>query len=234
MPPTAQSTSTTSTATTTTLTAPTTTLPAGCMASAGDTQGPAGTITLAGGAGYTNQTQLAINNSVTDQPSGSGASGMATMQYSNSGPGGPWQPSPPAGYGAVHSGWPVPAGDGSKQVWARFADCNGNLSPAVITDTITLDQTRPPAPSLTGTRGNKRVTLAWNAVTDPGASAAGVASYRVYRFDKGAATPLSAVSGTSYTDNQLTRGQAYTYWVTAVDRAGNESQESNHVTKTPS
>jgi hypothetical protein len=233
--PSAPSTSTpTSTSTTaTTLTAPISTLPAGCLPKAGDTQGPAGSIALAGGGGYTNQTSVAINNSVSDLPNGSGASGMAAMQYSSTGPSGPWQPSPAAAYGGVYSGWPVAAGDGVKQVWAKFTDCNGNTSVAVITDTIVVDQTRPPAPALTGTSGNKRVELRWNAVTDPGASASGVDSYRIYRFDKGTATPVAVVTGTSYTDNQLTNGQAYTYWVTTVDRAGNQSQESNHLTATP-
>jgi prepilin-type N-terminal cleavage/methylation domain-containing protein len=225
----------TSTSTTTTIAGPTTTtLPAGCVPQADDTQGPAGSITLAGGAGYTNQTGLAINNSVTDQPSASGASGMATMQYSNTGPSGPWQPSPAAAFGALYSGWPVPAGDGTKQVWARFTDCNGNTSPAVISDTIVLDQTRPPAPTLTGTPGHKRIDLSWGAVTDPGASASGIANYRVYRLDQGTTTPIAMPTGTSYRDNGLTNGQAYTYWVTAVDRAGNESSpESNHYTGTP-
>jgi hypothetical protein len=188
---------------------------------------------VAGGAGYTNQTSLAINNTVSDRPNGSGASGTATMEYANTGPDGPWLPSPAAAFGEVYSGWPIGPGDGVKQVWARFTDCNANVSPAVITDTIVLDQTRPPATVLTATSGNKRVDLSWNAVADLGASASGVASYRVYRFDKGAATPLAVVTATSFTDNQLTRGQAYTYWVTVVDRAGNESEESNHVTATP-
>jgi hypothetical protein len=160
---------------------------------------------------------------------------MATMAYSNVGPAGPWLPSPAAAYAAIYTGWPLPAGDGTKQVWARFTDCNGNLNAAVISDTIVLDQTLPPAPTLSGTPRNKRIDLSWTAVTDPGASASGVASYRVYRLDKGTATPLAVVTGTSYSDSGLTNGQAYTYWVTAVDRAGNESSpESNHYTGTPS
>jgi fibronectin type 3 domain-containing protein len=86
---------------------------------------------------------------------------------------------------------------------------------------------------VTAASRSKRVDLSWNAVADPGGSASGVANYRVYRFDKSSATPLDVVTGTSYTDKQLTMGQAYTYWVTAVDRAGNESKESNHITVTP-
>jgi hypothetical protein len=233
-PSSSSSTSTSTSTSTTTTSLPTmTTLPPGCTFQAGDTQGPAGTIALAGGAGYTNQTSLAINNSVADQPNGAGASGMATMQYSNVGSTGPWQPSAAAAYGALYSGWSVAAGEGTKDVWARFTDCNGNASTAVISDTIVLDQTLPPAPTLTGTPGNKRVDLSWTAVTDPGASASGIANYRVFRLDLGTTTPIAVVTGTSYRDNGLTNGQAYTYWVTAVDRAGNESSESNRDTGTP-
>jgi Tfp pilus assembly protein PilV len=232
--PSSSTSTSTSTSTTTTITGPTTTtLPASCVPNAGDTEGPAGSITLAGGAGYTNQTGLAINNSVSDQPNGSGASGMAAMQYSNTGPAGPWLPSPAAAYAAVYAGWPIAAGDGAKQVWARFSDCNGNASPTVISDTIVLDQTRPLAPTLSGDPKNNKVDLDWTAAVDPGASASGIATYRVYRSDKGGATPLAVVTGTDYSDNGLTGGQAYTYWVTAVDNAGNESPESNHYTGTP-
>jgi hypothetical protein len=235
VPSSPSSSTSTSTSTTTTITGPTTTtLPASCTPNAGDTEGPAGSITLAGGAGYTNQTSLAISNSVSDRPNGSGASGMATLQYSNTGPTGPWLPSPAAAYAAVYAGWPIAAGDGEKRVWARFTDCNGNQSPAVITDTIVLDQTLPSAPALTGTPRNNKIDLDWTAAVDPGASASGIDRYRVYRSDKGGATPLAVVTDTSYSDNGLTSGQAYTYWVTAVDRAGNESSpESNHYTGTP-
>jgi hypothetical protein len=219
---------------TTTVVLPTTTtsvtLPA-CPPKAGDTRAPTGSIDLAGGASYTNQLTVTVNNSVTDP---GGGSGMATMAYSNSGAIGPFLPSPPAAYAAVYSGWPIPAGDGPKTVWGRFDDCNGNAT--VLSDTITLDQTLPPSPILSGSVGKKKVTLSWTPVTDPGSSASGLLSYYVFRADKGAATPLDTVPAgtTSYTDNSLTSGTPYTYWVTAVDRAGNQSQpESNHYTGTP-
>jgi hypothetical protein len=232
--PSSSSTSTsTSTSTTSTTLATTTTLSPGCTVRAGDTQGPAGTIALAGGAGYTNQTSLAIQNTVTDQPNGAGASGMATMQYSNVGPAGPWQPAPAAAYGAVYSAWSVSAGDGTKQVWGRFTDCNGNASAAAISDTIVLDQTAPRAPVLTGAPGNRRIDLSWSAATDPGVSASGIASYRVFRLDRGLTTPIAVVTDTAYRDNGLSQGQSYTYWVVAVDRAGNESAQSNSYTGAP-
>jgi hypothetical protein len=233
-PPSSSSTTTsssTSTSTTTTIVPTTTTLAPGCSFVLGDLLGPSGTISLAGGAGYTNQTSLAINNAVADLPSGAGGSGMATMAYSNTGPAGPWLPSPSVAYGALYSGWSVAAGDGTKQVWARFTDCNGNPSTAVISDTIVLDQTPPPAPTLSGSPGSKRIDLSWTAVIDPGASASGIAHYRVFRL--GTPTPIAVETDTDHHDSGLTNGQSYTYWVTAVDRAGNESAQSNHYTGTP-
>jgi hypothetical protein len=219
---------------TTTIVLPTTTTPTtlpACPPKAGDSRAPTGSIDLAGGAGYTNQLTVDVTNSVTDP---AGGSGMATMAFSNGSAGGPFLPVPPAVYAALYSGWPIPAGDGPKTVWGRFADCNGNAT--VLADTVTLDQTLPPSPTLSGSVGRKKVTLSWTAVTDPGSSASGLLGYRVYRADKGAATPLATVAAgtTSYTDNSLTSGRPYTYWVTAVDRAGNQSQpESNHYTGTP-
>ena len=150
----------------------------------------------------------------------------------NTSPAGPWQPSPAAAYGALYSGWSVAAGDGTRQVWARFTDCNGNPSAAVISDTIVLDQTPPPAPTLSGSPGNNKIDLSWTAVTDPGASASGIAHYRVFRL--GTPTPIAVETDTDHRDSGLTGGQSYTYWVTAVDRAGNESAQSNHYTGTSS
>jgi Tfp pilus assembly protein PilV len=227
---------TTSAPTTTTVAGTTTTsLPTGCAYKPGDTQAPAGRIDLSGAVSYTNQTTVTINNSVSDLPNGSGASGMATMQFSSVGASGPWLPVTGTAYATVFSGWSLSSGDGVKQVWGRFTDCNGNA--VVLDDTITLDQTRPPALTLTAwARNRNSIDLSWTASVDPGGTAAsGTARYRVYRLDLGTTIPLQEVTDTSLSDNSVAAGQAYTYWVTAVDQAGNESQpESNHATATPS
>jgi glucose/arabinose dehydrogenase/fibronectin type 3 domain-containing protein/regulation of enolase protein 1 (concanavalin A-like superfamily) len=64
-----------------------------------------------------------------------------------------------------------------------------------------------------------RVNLAWSAATDTGGS--GLAGYRVYR--NGSATPLATVPGTSYADTTVVANTAYSYQVSAIDGAGNES-----------
>lgn len=231
VPPASAPTTTTTPSPTSTVVPPSTststTLPT-CPPVAGDTGAPTGSIDLTS---FTSQLTVDVSNFVADP---AGGSGLATMAYSNTSASGPFLPSPPAAYGAVYSGWPIPAGDGPKTVWGRIADCNGNAT--VFSDTVTLDRTLPPSPTLSGSVGRKKVTLSWTPVIDPGLSASGLLNYRVYRADKGAATLVKTVSATvtSYSDTNLTPGTPYTYWVTAVDQAGNQSQpESNHYTGTP-
>lgn len=66
--------------------------------------------------------------------------------------------------------------------------------------------------------GVKSVTLSWDASTD----AVGVKEYKVYQGSELAAT----VTGTTATIEGLTPGTAYSFTVTALDAAGNESAAS--------
>jgi chitodextrinase len=68
------------------------------------------------------------------------------------------------------------------------------------------------------------VKLDWTAATDD----VGVAGYRVYRGASLVASPAT----NSYTDSDLTGGTLYSYKVSAVDAAGNESAQSSAVTVT--
>jgi fibronectin type 3 domain-containing protein len=94
------------------------------------------------------------------------------------------------------------------------------------------DTTAPSQPgNLTGTAANSsRVDLSWNASTDN----VGVAGYRVYR--NGSSTPLASLGGstTSYSDTTVASGTTYTYQVSAVDAAGNESSKTSVSVTTPS
>ncbi|HET7106124.1 MAG TPA: choice-of-anchor D domain-containing protein [Candidatus Acidoferrum sp.] len=69
------------------------------------------------------------------------------------------------------------------------------------------------------------VALSWNP------SDSSVIGYRVYRDDGSGYSPISAViSDLSYTDSDVISGSTYTYVVTAVDAAGDESVYSNIAT----
>jgi len=89
------------------------------------------------------------------------------------------------------------------------------------------DTTPPFAPANLSVSGSAstQVSLAWNASTDN----VGVSGYRVYRDNQQIAT-----TGTtpSYNDATVSPGTTYTYEVSAVDAAGNESPRSNTVTVT--
>jgi len=96
------------------------------------------------------------------------------------------------------------------------------------------DTTAPAAPSsLTGTSGDSTVELNWEGV-----DADDLAGYSVYRDTEpevdASGDPLEGeLSETSYTDESAENGTTYHYVVTAVDTAGNGSEASNEVERTP-
>ena len=113
-------------------------------------------------------------------------------------------------------------------------DTSGHTSSqsgAQITIATLADTTAPTAPgSVTATAASaSQVNLSWSASTDN----IGVTGYKVYRSDKGS-TAIVTVSGTtlSYSDTAVTASTTYTYQVSAIDGAGNESAKtsSNSVT----
>ena len=99
--------------------------------------------------------------------------------------------------------------------------CGGDDSSVVI------DTESPAAPlnlivsNITGTSA----LLIWDASTDNVA----VTSYRVYQ---GATLVESNLTATSFSPSGLAEGSAYSYYITALDAAGNESGASNTATFT--
>src|SRR3954447_19575778 len=83
--------------------------------------------------------------------------------------------------------------------------------------------TTPPSPPGTPTAtaaSSTQVNLSWPASSDD----VGVTGYRVYR--NGSTNPLGSPTPTSYADTAVVAGTSYTYTVSAVDAAGNESAKS--------
>ena len=96
----------------------------------------------------------------------------------------------------------------------------------------TADGTKPTAPtnvSAKAVAGQNQVAVTWNAATDN----TGVTGYKVYRSDLTQPFTPSG-TGTSFTDTSVSSGTAYTYKVTALDAAGNESDPSAPATVTSS
>jgi uncharacterized repeat protein (TIGR03806 family) len=100
--------------------------------------------------------------------------------------------------------------------------CSGDDSPSVVADTE-----NPSAPlnlivsNITGTSA----LLSWDAATDNVA----VTSYQIYQDGTLIETNLTA---TSFSPSGLTEGSGYSYYVTALDAATNESVASNTATFT--
>ena len=106
----------------------------------------------------------------------------------------------------------------------RAAPANESAPSATASATPLPDLTPPATPTgLQATAGDRQVTLDWADNTDP------VANYRLYRNGSPIANPTSS----GYTDTGLTNGTNYTYRVTALDQAGNESAPSNQVSASP-
>jgi chitodextrinase len=96
------------------------------------------------------------------------------------------------------------------------------------------DTSPPTAPAgLTATAtSSTSVSLGWTASTDN----VGVTGYRVYRGAGGATPSLLATVGgtqTAYTDTSAAAATSYTYQVSAIDAAGNESQRASASVTTP-
>ncbi len=76
-----------------------------------------------------------------------------------------------------------------------------------------------------------QINLSWSASTDPstGTSAAsGVAGYRIYCNG----SFLASTAGTNFQNINLTPASAYSYQVSAIDAAGNESARTSSITAT--
>jgi beta-lactamase superfamily II metal-dependent hydrolase len=96
----------------------------------------------------------------------------------------------------------------------------------------TPDTTAPTAPGslVASAVSTTEIDLSWTASTDN----VGVKDYRVYRGTDGVTFSLAGTSTTTgFADLGLTAGTTYSYRVTAVDAAGNESSPSSASATTP-
>jgi len=117
---------------------------------------------------------------------------------------------------------------GQSVFWSRdyITDDAGRVIATAVPAPV--DQSAPSAPSsLTYTLSSvTSVLLQWSPSNDAGGS--GLAGYKIYR----GRLPVAAVTGTSFTDNDLVPLSGYTYSIVAFDGAGNHSLPSNSVSFT--
>lgn len=173
-----------------------------------DPNPPTGTITIKGGAVWTNSVTTSLTLSATD---GTG-SGMSQMRFSNDNSSwSAWET-----YATSKATWSMTAGSGTKTIWAQYRDVAGNMS-VPCSDTIGVDLVAPVTTSnitLNGVyTGTQTFTL---SPTDSGGS--GVAG-TWWQLDSTAGV---WTSGTSV--RVSTVGNHTLYWYSR-DNAG--SQEAN-------
>ena len=109
------------------------------------------------------------------------------------------------------------------------ADCSGGVTvslPFTVTTVATSDTTAPTSPTglSTSAMSSSQINLSWTASTDN----VGVTGYKIYR----GGTYLLTVTGTSYSNTGLSSGTNYSYYVMAIDTAGNISATSNTANST--
>ena len=174
-----------------------------------DTTPPSSSITINGGAAYTNTTSVTLTLSASDA-----TSGVAQMCLSNTGTCTSWETY------ATSKAWTLTSGDGTKTVYVWYKDGAGNANTSAYSDTIILDMTAPPVPSgLTATAvSSSQINLSWSAVVDT-TGGSGLAGYKVYR----SVTQIGTTTATNYSDYGLTANTQYCYTVKSYDVAGNES-----------
>ena len=132
-----------------------------------------------------------------------------------------------AGTGAGFAGW-------------SGAGCSGTGTCSILMDaakgvTATFnDITAPPVPTaLTATEaGSDAIDLSWAAVADTGGS--GLQGYNIYRLSGASYVLIKNVAApaVSTSDSGLAGATTYTYKITSIDQAGNESAMSGAASQT--
>jgi uncharacterized repeat protein (TIGR03806 family) len=112
-------------------------------------------------------------------------------------------------------------------------DMAGNVSDMSATAAVetppegtTVDTTPPAAPTgvMIVEASASQIEISWSAAID-GESA--IENYRIFR--NGSDVALATPTATSYTDDSVEAGKSYSYAITAIDTAGNESPLSDAV-----
>lgn len=109
---------------------------------------------------------------------------------------------------------------------AYAVDNNGNKSS--YSDSVEYVIDRTPCSKVTGVKSmveDKTVTLSWTPSSD-----GDIAKYRIYRIDDDKESLIKETEGCTIEDNATEYDSIYTYYVEAVDKAGNVSQRSDPVT----
>jgi prepilin-type N-terminal cleavage/methylation domain-containing protein len=189
----------------------------------GDTTAPTGDFSILSGAGasggYTASTAITLKPAPVD-----GCTPI-TERFSNDGV----TYGTPVTYDSTNPSvsWTVPAGDGTKSIWASFADGASNQA-SFGPHSIVLDQTLPTQPgglskTVSCAGANRTVNLSWGISTDTN-----LLGYRLYKSTNGGSyTAITTTSTLTTSDTDKKSLDSISYKVVGYDKAGNESVASN-------
>ena len=173
-----------------------------------DSVAPSGSITIAGGAAYTNAADVSLDLVASDN---SGTVSQMRLSEDPALAGSSWLP-----YAATTT-FTLGGADGTKTVYARFRDADGNVSD-IVSDAIVLDRVAP-AGALTINAG--ALTTTDRAVNVAVAATDHASGIGAYRLSNDGATWSDWTSASSWT---LPAGDGTkTVYAQVRDRAGNVS-----------
>ncbi len=185
-----------------------------------DTVASTGSISINGGASYTNSTSATLDLSASDAMIIDLLSGVDDMHFSNNGTSwSSWETY------AASKVWTLLSGDGTKTVYVQYRDNAGNVSSS-YTDTIMLDTINP---SSSASSPSSKVTLHFTVTWSGTDATSGIDSYDVQYRVGSAGTWTNWLTGTTTTSDMfgpsspvtVVQGQTYYFRVRARDNAGN-------------
>lgn len=206
--------------TTTTSSTTTTTVPPGTCE--GDVTGPSLSAQILAGVGaetgYSSSSTVALSLSASDP--------CTPLQMAFAHPSGAYSALEPF---ATSGSWQLEPGDGPRSMWIKVVDAAGNQT--TQSASIVVDATKPTTPATftaaKPTHSSKSVVLTWSASTDNLA----LSGYRVWAKQANGSysnlplgTTLSCSGGScTWTHGGLRNRDVWTYYVEAIDAAGNAS-----------
>lgn len=176
-----------------------------------DTTPPTGSISIAGGASYTNSLSVTLTLFAED------ASGVTKMRFSHDNiTWTPWETY------FTSKTWVLTTGDGTKTVYVQYRDKAGLISPS-YQDTIILDATKPTANAGTDQTVNEDILITFDASASTDEN--GIATYTWSFTD---VTPQT-LTGKNPTYTFQTPG-TYTITLNVTDAAGNWATDTTIIT----
>lgn len=186
---------------------------------AADKTPPSGSIKINNNSSYTSSSSVTLNLSATDKGSGmkKGKMRFSSDNYV-------WTSA--ENYKTSKS-WSLASGDGSKTVYAKFCDSNGNWMKSGSSDTIILDTSKPSKPTVSDSGSSTGSSSSLYASWSSSDSTSGISEYQ-YQLTQDSSTGTvkvswtSAGTSTSVTKSglSLTSGKSYYFGVKAKNGAG--------------